>query len=234
MQLKDKEALITGGTSGIGAAIAKRFAAEGARVSITGLKQRPLPHTYPLFVSDAGDPDAARYLIKLVGPLDILVVNAGIAQRARIKDTTEESFDAQFRVNTRGPFFLLQAAAPIMRPGGSIILISSMCAVRGIPDLIAYGASKAALRSIGLGLSMELAPRNVRVNTITPAGIVTPLKHRAGPALTTQTPAPYPLNRLGTPEEVAAAALYLASDESAFVTGTELFIDGGISALGRV
>ncbi len=232
MQLRNKVALITGGTSGIGAAIADKFANEGAYVYITGT--RCIVTRHDLIRSDAGDPAAAKDLIRRAGPLDILVVNAGIAQRARIKDTTEKSFDAQFRVNTRGPFFLLKAAAPIMRPGGSIILISSMCAVRGTPDLIAYGASKAALRAIGLGLSMELAPRNVRVNTITPAGIVTPLKHRAGPALTTQTPAPYPLGRLGRPAEVAAAALYFASDESAFTTGTELFIDGGISALGRV
>ena len=181
MKLTGKVALITGGTNGIGKAIATRFHAEAAQVVVTGTK-RAYGLPYNSLISDAGSLGDIARLIGGLPPLDILVVNAGIAIRSRISQITEADYDEQMRINTKGPLFLLQAAIPKMRAGGSIILISSVVATRGTPDLVIYGASKAALRSMGLSLSMELAGRGIRVNTITPAGISTALKDADGEA----------------------------------------------------
>lgn len=236
MKLKDKTALVTGGTSGIGAAIAKRFSAEGARVIVTGTSEQtvvPAQAYAEALVSDAGDPAAIRELIKFVGKLDILVVNAGVAKRTRIGMVTEAEFDEQVRVNLRGPFFLLQEAAAMMNAGGSIILISSLAALRGMPDVIVYGATKAALRSLGLSLAMELAPFQIRVNTITPSGITTQIRRKMGDLHDIEVPPTYPLGRFGHVDDIVGAAMYFAGDESLFTTGSELIIDGGNAALGR-
>jgi len=232
MTLKNKVALITGGASGIGAAIAQRFHKEGARVIITGTHRVASP--FELLVSDAGDTTDIKELMAYVGKLDILVVNAGISRMATLAGTTEEIYDEIFRVNTRGPFFLLQAAAPQMNDGGSIILISSVAALRAMPGRAAYSASKAALRSFGLSLVLELSPRRIRINTITPGSINTPISEKQKTAsYVVNWPLPLPMGRRGQPDEIAAAALYFASDESRFTTGSELCIDGGISSVFR-
>jgi NAD(P)-dependent dehydrogenase (short-subunit alcohol dehydrogenase family) len=233
--LKDKVALVTGGTSGIGAAIAKRFHAEGARVIVTGTSAATVEpaRTYAeALVSDAGDPQAAKELIAHIGRLDILVVNAGISLMAPLDATDEATFDALFRVHARGPFFLLKHAAPAMTDGGSIILISSVAAIRAMPGRAAYAASKAALRSLGTSLVLELSPRGIRINTITPGSIDTPINAK-NHAYHVKWPCPIPLGRRGTVEEITSAALYFASDESKFTTGSELCIDGGISSVFR-
>jgi NAD(P)-dependent dehydrogenase (short-subunit alcohol dehydrogenase family) len=242
--LKNKIALITGGTSGIGAATAKRFQAEGATVVVTGSSdasaaaaRKEIPGV-EVFASDAGDPQAAKMLIDHVrerhGRVDVLFVNAGIARVAPIEATDEALFDKLFSVNVRGPYFLLKHAVPVLSDGGSIILTSSAGAVQGMPGLSVYGATKAALRSFGLTLAAELAPRAIRVNTITPGPINTPATGKMG--LSAEQMAGFaqmigqiPLRRPGQPEEIAAAALYFASDESRFTTGAELRIDGGLT-----
>jgi NAD(P)-dependent dehydrogenase (short-subunit alcohol dehydrogenase family) len=242
--LKSKIALITGGTSGMGAATAKRFHAEGATVVVTGSSEasaaaarKEMPEVEVL-ASDAGDPQAAKALIDHVREkhdhIDVLFVNAGIARVAPIEATDEALFDKLFSINVRGPYFLLKHAVPVLSDGGSIILTSSSSAVQGIPGLSAYGATKAALRSLGLTLAAELAPRAIRVNTITPGPIDTPIAGKMGLSAEqlagfAQMIAQVPLRRPGRPEEIAAAALHFASDESRFTTGTELRIDGGMT-----
>jgi len=242
--LKNKVALITGGTSGMGAATAKRFHAEGATVVVTGSSAssaeaaRKEMAGIEVIASNAGDPQAAKALIEHVrekhGRIDILFVNAGIARVAPIGAVDEALFDRVFGVNLRGPYFLIKHALPVLTDGGSIILTSSAGAVKGMPGLSVYSATKAALHSLGLTLAAELAPRAIRVNTITPGPINTPIggkmdltpEQMAGFA---QMIAGLPLRRPGQPEEIASAALYFASDESRFTTGTELRVDGGMT-----
>ena len=244
--LKNKIALITGGTSGMGAASAKRFHEEGATVIVTGSSEasaeaarKAMPYVEAI-ASDAGDPKAAKTLAEHVkekyGRIDILFVNAGIGRIAPLAAADEAHFDELFRVNVRGPYFLLKYAVPVMSDGGSIILTSSMGAVQGMPGLSVYSATKAAIRSFGLTLAAELGPRRIRVNTIIPGPINTPIAEKMGLSPEQiagfgQMVANGPLGRPGKPEEIAAAAVYYASDGSNFTTGTELRVDGGISAV---
>jgi NAD(P)-dependent dehydrogenase (short-subunit alcohol dehydrogenase family) len=245
-RLSGKIALITGGTSGMGAATAKLFQEEGATVIVTGSSdqsvaaaKKSLPSVQAIR-SDADDPQAAKQLVEAVarehGRIDILFVNAGIARVAPATATTEDLFDKLFATNVRGPYFLLQHAIPVLSDGASIVLTSSSAAVQGMPGLSAYGASKAALRSMGMSLAAELAPRRIRVNTITPGPINTPIAGKM--ELTPEQMAGFgqliarvPLGRPGEPEEIAAAALYFASDASRFTTGTELRVDGGLTVV---
>ncbi len=246
--LQNKIALITGGTSGIGAATAKRFKAEGATVIVTGSTEasveaarKEMPGVQVL-VSDAGDPAAAKALVDQVqeahGRIDILFVNAGIARLAPIEAVDEALFDKVFNVNLRGPYFLIKYAVPVLSNGASIILTSSAGAVKGMPQLSVYSATKAALRSLGLSLAAELGPRAIRVNTITPGHIDTPIGGKMGLSpeqmkgmaqMAAQIVEKLPLGRKGQSDEIAAAALYFASDESKFTTGTELRVDGGMT-----
>jgi NAD(P)-dependent dehydrogenase (short-subunit alcohol dehydrogenase family) len=228
----------------MGAATAKLFHAQGAKVVATGSSaasvaaaQSAMPGV-EVTLSNAGDPAAAKQLVAQVkakhGRIDVLFVNAGIARVVPLEAADEALFDKIFNVNLRGPYFLLKHAAPVLSDGGSIILTSSAGAVKGMPGLSIYSASKAALRSLGLTLAAELAPRAIRVNTITPGPINTPIgskmelsaEQMAGFAKMVET---LPLRRPGQSEEIAAAALYFASDDSKFTTGSELRVDGGMT-----
>ena len=247
-RLNDKIALITGGTTGIGAATAKAFQAEGATVIVTGSNPKTLEAArdelpgIEVMASDAGDVAATKALIDAVktkyGRIDVLFVNAGIAQFAPIEGVDEELFDKQFNINVKGAFFVMKYAAAEMSDGGSIILTASVSGSKGGAAQTIYGATKAALRSFGRTFAGELAPRKIRVNTISPGPIQTPIFDKIGDIPPEQAKqmidgiiAQVPLGRAGQPEEIAAAAVYFASDESAFTTGTELFVDGGISQI---
>lgn len=243
-RLKGKIVLITGGTSGMGAATAKLFKAEGATVIVTGSNPDTLAAArrdlegIEIIASDAGDAAAAKALVDEVkkrhGRVDVLFVNAGVARRSPAEMTDEAVFDLQFNVNTRGPYFLIQAAVKAMPDGGSIILTSSISHAMGMPGMTVYAATKAALRSFGRTFATELAPRNVRVNTISPGPIETPIWGKLGAspsqieAMKEQYVARIPLKRVGRPEEIAGAALFFASDDSSFTTGADLPVDGGM------
>ncbi len=245
-KLNGKIALITGGTSGMGAATAKLFHQEGATVIVTGgsaagveAAREAMPGV-DVIQSDAGDPGAVKALVDEVkakhGHIDVVFANAGIARVRPLEQTEESVFDDLFNVNVRGPYFLLKYVSPLLSEGSSVILTSSSAAIQGMPGLSAYGASKAALRSLGLSLAVELAPRKIRVNTITPGPINTPIGGKMGLspdqiAAFGQMAAKVPLGRMGEPDEIAAAALYFASDDSRFTTGSELRLDGGITLI---
>ena len=243
-KLDGKIALITGGTSGIGAATAKRFQSEGAKVIVTGSNPKTLEVArhelsgIDVISSDAGDAAATKVLIDQVksryGHIDVLFVNAGIAKFSPSANVDEAFFDAQFDINVKGAYFVIKHAAPVMTDGGSIILTSSVSGVLGGGGQTVYGATKAAIRSFGRTFAAELAPRRIRVNTISPGPIETPIFGKTG--LTAEQLAGFteslmttiPLKRVGQPEEIAAAALFFASDESSYTTGAELFVDGGM------
>jgi NAD(P)-dependent dehydrogenase (short-subunit alcohol dehydrogenase family) len=243
-KLDGKIVLISGGTTGIGAATAKLFRSEGATVVVTGSSQasvetarRELPGVEAI-VSNAADIAATKALVDQVaakhGRIDVLFVNAGIAKFAPIDRIEEQFFDSQFDVNVKGAFFLMQHAIPVIPDGGAIILTASVAgASGGLGGSTVYGATKAALRSFGRTFAKELLPRGIRVNTISPGPIVTPILDKGG--LTPEQKVSFvegaksriPLGRTGTSEEVAAAALYLAADAT-YTTGAELFVDGGL------
>ncbi len=243
-KLANKIALITGGTTGIGAATARRFQAEGATVIVTGSNPTTLDAArremsgIDVLQSDAGDPAASKALVDEVasrhGRIDILFVNAGIAKFAPSSAVDENFFDAQFDINVRGAFFVMKHAAPVMTDGGSIIITASVAGSSAGEGYAVYAATKAAVRSFGRTFAFELAPRRIRVNTISPGPIETPIFGKVGiPAdqlagMVESMAAQIPLKRIGRAEEVAAAALFFASDESSFTTGAELFVDGGM------
>ncbi len=243
-KLEGKIALITGGTSGIGAATAKRFQSEGAKVIVTGSNPKTLEVArhelsgIDVISSDAGDAAATKVLIDQVksryGRIDVLFVNAGIAKFSPSANVDEAFFDAQFNINVKGAYFVIKHAAPVMADGGSIILTSSVSGVLGGGGQTVYGATKAAIRSFGRTFAAELAPRRIRVNTISPGPIETPIFGKVGltaeqlAGFTESLMATIPLKRVGQPEEIAAAAVFFASDESSYTTGAELFVDGGM------
>jgi NAD(P)-dependent dehydrogenase (short-subunit alcohol dehydrogenase family) len=248
-RLSGKVALISGGTSGMGAATAKLFVTEGATVIVTGSSDHTVEaarsglNDIEVIACDAADVNAISALVNDVsarhGRIDVLFVNAGIADYAPIEQVDEARFDRVFDVNARGAFFLVKAVAAVMPDGGSIVLTSSMAQGLGMPGLTVYAASKAALRSLGRTFAAELAPRNIRVNTITPGPIETPIwgktpgtSAEAVSAMKARYAARVPLKRLGRPDEIANAALFLASDEASFTTGIELPVDGGQLDLG--
>ncbi len=243
-KLANKVALITGGTTGIGAATARRFQAEGATVIVTGSNPTTLDAArremsgIDVLQSDAGDPAASKALVDEVtsrhGRIDVLFVNAGIAKFAPSSAVDENFFDAQFDINVRGAFFVMKHAAPVMTDGGSIIITASVAGSSAGEGYAVYAATKAAVRSFGRTFAFELAPRRIRVNTISPGPIETPIFGKVGiPAdqlagMVESMATQIPLKRIGRAEEVAAAALFFASDESSFTTGAELFVDGGM------
>ncbi|MBS2532949.1 SDR family oxidoreductase [Catenulispora sp. NF23] len=240
-----KTALVTGASAGIGRAIAKRFADDGARVYITGRRADELeaaakdigPNAVPVpsDVSRAADLDRVIDVIRGDGRrLDVVVANAGLGDGSSLTDVTEEQFDHVFGVNTKGSLLTVQKALPLLAETASVILLGSTTIHQGVDRMGVYAASKAAVRSLGRTWAAELAPRGVRVNVITPGPIATPaiegLADKFGMGtedLHGALAAQVPLRRMGRPEEVAALAAFLAGPESSFITGAEHFVDGG-------
>jgi NAD(P)-dependent dehydrogenase (short-subunit alcohol dehydrogenase family) len=246
-KLEGKVAVITGGNSGIGLATARRFVAEGAHVFITGRRQAELDEAVRQIgrhvtavqgdVSNLADLDRLYDVVKREkGHVDVLFANAGIAGESRpLGEITEDLFDALFDVNVRGLLFSVQKALPIFRDGGSIILNASTASIMGNPGRGVYAAGKAAVRSFARTWTSELKERRLRVNTLSPGPIDTPIFNTLSPKeeeiarLKSLIVTLVPMGRFGTPEEVASAVLFLASDDSSFVTGVELFVDGGMA-----
>jgi NAD(P)-dependent dehydrogenase (short-subunit alcohol dehydrogenase family) len=244
-RLNKKNALITGGTSGIGLETARQFLNEGARIAITAKDQQSLEAARKelgdsrvlVIASDAGNAPAQKKVAEMIrdefGRLDILFVNAGIAEMAPLEKWDESGFDRSFDINIKGPFFLIQALLPVFNNPASIVLMTSINAHIGMPNSSVYGATKAALLSLSRTLSGELISRGIRVNAISGGPIATPLYSKLGmgekelKSLESQIPA----RRLGKASEIAQAVVYFASDDSAFTVGSELVIDGGMSNL---
>lgn len=240
LKLNGKVAVVTGGGSGIGLAIARRFVEEGAYVFITGRRQVELNRAVMLIGRNLeavqGDVTSIADLDRLYetvgtrkGKLDILVANSGVSEHSKLEDITEEHFDKTFDLNARATLFTVQKAVPLMSKGGTIVLIGSIAGSIGASGYGTYGASKAAIRSYARTWTTEFADRGIRVNTLSPGPIDTPMFEEVTDEVRKALTALIPLGRLGLPEEVAAAALFLASDESSFVAGAELCIDGGMS-----
>jgi len=241
-RLEGKRALITGGTSGIGLETARRFVAEGARVAVTGKNpatleaaRTALGRDVPVISSDAADAADQKRVAEAIrgafGGLDVLFVNAGIADLRPVEKWDEAGFDRTFDINIKGPFFLIQALLPLFAKPASIVINASVNAHIGMANTSVYGASKAALLSLTRTLSGELIGRGIRVNAISPGPISTPLYDKLGlpPAALEGLRGQVPAQRFGTPDEIASAVVYLASDESGFAVGAELLIDGGMS-----
>jgi NAD(P)-dependent dehydrogenase (short-subunit alcohol dehydrogenase family) len=244
-KLKDKVAVIIGGSSGIGLATAQRFVAEGAYVFITGRRQAELDKAKSLIERNVtavqGDVTKADDLARIAaavksekGIVDIIVSSAGITEQGYIDSLTPDHFDKVFNLNGRAPVFLVNKLLPLMTRGGSIILVSSAMHVMGIPGHTAYAASKAALRSYARTWAAEFKDRGIRVNTLSPGVTDTPMLDSQSSGLGERESlvkmyvSMVPLGRLGRAEEVASAALFLASDESSYMTGADLMNDGGI------
>lgn len=247
-RLKGKRALITGGTSGIGLETALQMLKEGARVAVTGKNpatldaaRKQLGSDVLIIPSDASDIAAQKKVVQTLqdsfGGLDVLFVNAGIADLKPIEAWDEAAFDRSFDINVKGPFFLIRALLPIFASPASIILNASVNAHIGMPNTSVYAASKAALLSMVRTLSGELIKRGIRVNAVSPGPISTPLYGKLGlqeadlKAVAASIQSQVPAGRFGTPSEIAHAVVFFASDESAFTIGSELLIDGGMSNL---
>jgi NAD(P)-dependent dehydrogenase (short-subunit alcohol dehydrogenase family) len=245
-KLEGKVALITGGSSGIGLATAKRFVGEGAYVFITGRREAELNAAVKDIgknikaikgdVSNLADLDRILSVIKQdKGRLDIVFANAGVAKFAALGEITEEFYDFHFNINVKGMLFTVQKALPLMPNGGSIILTSSIVGSKGLGMNSVYAATKAVARSFARTWTTDLKPRQIRVNAISPGSIDTPglsgllASAPAGEQRRKMIETVTPLGRFGTADEIAAAAVFLASDDASYITGIELFVDGGFA-----
>jgi NAD(P)-dependent dehydrogenase (short-subunit alcohol dehydrogenase family) len=236
-KLQGKVAVITGGTEGIGLATATLFAKEGAYVFITGRRQKELDEAVETIgrnvsgvqgdVAKLADLDRLYDTVKKNGRIDIVFANAGVGEFAALGGISEEHFDKLFNVNVRGALFTVQKALPLMNDGGSIILNGSVASAKGTPAFGVYAASKAAIRSFARTWTSDLKERHIRANVVSPGPTETPLVSRQHPDVIARIVSTIPMGRMGKPDEIAKAALFLASDDSSFVTGIELFVDGG-------
>jgi NAD(P)-dependent dehydrogenase (short-subunit alcohol dehydrogenase family) len=241
-KLQGKVAVITGGSSGLALESAKRFVEEGAYVFIVGRRQEQLDEAVKLIgrnvtgvrgdVSNLDDLDRLFDTVKREkGKIDILFASAGKGEAAKLGEITEEHFDAGFGLIVRGTLFTVQKALPLINDGGSIIMTGSVASVKGFPGFGVYAASKAALRSFARTWLNELKSRNIRVNVLSPGQVDTPDSQRLDKETREMFESLIPRGKMGRPEEIAAVALFLASDESSYVNGVELAVDGGFSAI---
>ena len=236
-KLAGKIAVITGGATGIGLATAKLFVSEGAYVFITGRRQKELDEAVKEIGSNVTgvrgdiakltDLDALYETVKAKGRIDIVFANAGVGDFAPLEKVTEEHFDKIFDINVKGTLFTVQKALPLLNDGASIILTGSVASVKGTASFGVYGASKAAIRNLVRAWSVELKDRHIRSNVLSPGPIETPLLAGAPADRVAQIVSTIPMGRIGEAAEVAKVALFLASDDSSFITGIELFVDGG-------
>ena len=247
-RLEGKVAVVTGGNSGIGLATAIRFQEEGAKVAILGRSRKTLDEAVKTIgngvVAVQGDVSNFADVDKLyaevsqkLGKIDVLFVNAGVAKFVPFAETSESTYDEQFDINIKGAYFTIQKALPLLNDGASIILNTSVVDQKGTPGASAYAATKAALRSLARTTAAELAGRGIRVNTVAPGPIVTPILGRSGlpkeavDEFAKQVIAQVPLKRFGQPEEVAGAVAFLASQDASYITGVEINVDGGLGQI---
>lgn len=247
-RLEGKVAVVTGGNSGIGLATAKRLQEEGARVAISGRSRKTLDEAVKTIgngvvavqsdVSKLADVDKLyKEVSQKLGKIDVLFVNAGVAKFAPFSETSESVYDEQFDINIKGAYFTIQKALPFLNDGASIILNTSVVNSKGYAGASAYSATKAAMRSLARTTAAELAGRGIRVNTVAPGPIVTPILGRTGLSkealdeFVTETVAKIPMKRFGQPEEVAGTVAFLASQDASYITGVEINVDGGMGQI---
>ena len=240
-KLENKIAVVTGGSAGIGLGVAKRFAAEGARVFITGRRQSELDKALATIegkvtaiqgdASNLADIGRIYETVKTqAGRIDVLFANAGFYEVGRLGEITEDHFDKTFNTNVRGLVFTVQKALPLLSQGSSVILVGSIASLKGFEALSVYNASKAAVRSFARTWINDLRGRGIRVNVLSPGHIETPgLSSLMNDGQKAAAVANVPLGRMGTPDDMAKVAVFLASDDSGYISGVELFADGGVA-----
>lgn len=240
-KLEGKIAIVTGGSAGIGLGTAKRFVEEGAHVFITGRRQAELDKAVAEIgrnvtaiqadASKLADIDRIYSIVKeRAGRIDVLFVNAGFYELGTFGEITEEHFDRTFNTNVRGLLFAVQKALPLLSKGSSVILNGSIASIKGYPSFSVYDATKAAVRSFARGWIVDLKGRDIRINVLSPGHTETPgLAVLADEGVRAAMMANVPLGRMGTPDDLAKAAVFLASDDSSYITGIELFVDGGVA-----
>ena len=247
-RLEGKVAVVTGGNSGIGLATAKRLQEEGAKVAISGRSKKTLDEAVKALgngvvavqadVAKLNDTDRLYAEVsQKLGKIDVLFVNAGVAKFAPLAETSESIYDETFDINIKGAYFTIQKALPFLNDGASIILNTSVVDGKGYAGTSAYSATKAALRSLARTAAAELVGRGIRVNTVAPGPIVTPIFGRMGlgkeaiDEFSKETVAKVPMKRFGQPEEVAATVAFLASQDASYITGVEINVDGGMGQI---
>ncbi len=240
-KLENKVAVITGGSAGIGFGAAKRFVEEGAKVFITGRRQSELDKAVAEIGGDIeaiqadaaslADIDRVYEIVKeKAGRIDVLFANAGFYEFGTFGEITEEHFDKTFDTNVRGLLFAVQKALPLLSKGSSVILTGSIASIKGFPSFSVYDATKAAIRSFARGWIVDLKGRDIRINVLSPGHTETPgLSTLADQNVRDMMKANVPLGRMGTSDDLARAAVFLASEDSSYITGIELFVDGGVA-----
>lgn len=244
--LKNKVAIITGGSAGIGLSIARLFASEGAKVVIIGRDKVKLSKARNSIKSNAvlalngdisqiSEIDAIyKNVFSKFGKIDILVANAGIGKTAKVASVDEDFFDSVVNVNYKGVFFTVQKAIPILNKNASVILISSVHTYMGMPNRSVYASTKAAVSQLAKNFAAELVERKIRVNSISPGFTKTTFLSMASNAFIKKLKEKIPLKKLAAPKEIAQVALFLASDKSSYITGTDILVDGGLSRLDKI
>ncbi len=240
-KLENKVAVITGGSAGIGLGIAKRFVEEGAKVFITGRRQSELDKAVAEIGGDVtaiqadaaslADIDRVYEIVRQkAGRIDVLFANAGFYEFGPFGEITEEHFDKTFNTNVRGLLFAVQKALPLLSAGSSVIFTGSIASIKGFPAFSVYDATKAAIRSFARGWIVDLKGRDIRINVLSPGHTETPgLSTLADQNIRDMMKANVPLGRMGTADDMAKAAVFLASEDSSYITGIELFVDGGVA-----